>query len=147
MTDNKKRISIKLSPKVFQGVLAALALVGMFLVGMWLGRAHSAAGWPGSSAIQQLRSQVVSRIHRQLQKPTPSPATASRAAEVPRIGLEEAREKLEIGANVVIVDVRSKEYFDQGHIKGALSLPLSEMEARYGELSSDKEIIIYGDRC
>jgi len=61
--------------------------------------------------------------------------------------LEEAREKLEIGANVVIVDVRSKEYFDGGHIKGALSLPLLEMEARYGELSSDKEIIIYGDRC
>jgi len=71
----------------------------------------------------------------------------SEYSNVPRIGLEELKEKLDAGADLVVVDVRSKEEFEQGHIPGAISIPYSEMKARYRELPRDKEIITYCARC
>jgi 3-mercaptopyruvate sulfurtransferase SseA len=43
----------------------------------------------------------------------------------------------------VAVDVRTKEQFDGGHIKGALSLPRPELAKRAGELPKDKLIVFY----
>jgi NADPH-dependent 2,4-dienoyl-CoA reductase/sulfur reductase-like enzyme/rhodanese-related sulfurtransferase len=39
-----------------------------------------------------------------------------------------------------LVDVRSAAEFEQGHIPGALNLPLDELRSRLGELSPDQEI-------
>ncbi len=67
---------------------------------------------------------------------------------MPRISLEQLKEKLDAGADIVIVDVRSKEDFDEGHISGAVSIPWQqEIEARYTELPRDKEVIIYCSDC
>lgn len=125
--------------------LAALGIVGIFFVGVLLGKTLSAAGWPPASIAQQLRSKVVRQIWPQT--PTPLPTATRGTVEVPRLSREEVKERLDSGANVVIVDVRSKEDFDEAHIKGAISIPLSEVEGRYAELSRDKEIIIYCSRC
>jgi rhodanese-related sulfurtransferase len=57
------------------------------------------------------------------------------------------KEKLDAGADIVIVDVRSKEEFDESHIIGAVSIPWEEIESRYTELPRDKEIITYCARC
>lgn len=43
----------------------------------------------------------------------------------------------------VYVDVRSKETFDQGHIPGAISIPLSELQARMRDLPVKKFLITY----
>lgn len=43
----------------------------------------------------------------------------------------------------VAVDVRTKDQFDGGHIKGALSLPRTELAKRAGELPKDKLIVFY----
>lgn len=43
----------------------------------------------------------------------------------------------------VFVDVRSKESYDAGHIKGAISIPLSELLGRLRELPPRKFIITY----
>lgn len=43
----------------------------------------------------------------------------------------------------VFVDVRSKESYDAGHIKGAISIPLSELLGRLRELPPKKFIITY----
>ena len=43
----------------------------------------------------------------------------------------------------IILDVRTKEEFDSGHLDSALLVPVDELETRYGELSKDKPIIVY----
>jgi rhodanese-related sulfurtransferase/DNA-binding transcriptional ArsR family regulator len=44
---------------------------------------------------------------------------------------------------VVLIDVRPAIEFQSGHIPGALSMPVSELEARVHELPDDKEIVAY----
>jgi len=44
---------------------------------------------------------------------------------------------------VVVLDVRSDEEYQAGHLPGALSIPLDQLEARLGELPADQEIVAY----
>jgi rhodanese-related sulfurtransferase/DNA-binding transcriptional ArsR family regulator len=44
---------------------------------------------------------------------------------------------------VVVVDVRPPEEFHAGHVPGALSIPMDELEARIVELPRDREIVAY----
>ena len=43
----------------------------------------------------------------------------------------------------IILDVRTKEEFDLGHLDSALLIPVDELETRYSELIKDKPIIVY----
>jgi rhodanese-related sulfurtransferase/predicted transcriptional regulator len=45
--------------------------------------------------------------------------------------------------DVVLVDVRPRDEFEAGHIEGAQSIPLSELEQRLDELPTDREVIAY----
>jgi rhodanese-related sulfurtransferase/predicted transcriptional regulator len=45
--------------------------------------------------------------------------------------------------DVVLVDVRPQDEFEAGHIGGAQSIPLDELEQRLDELPSDREVIAY----
>jgi len=66
------------------------------------------------------------------------------ALDVPRMTLNELKNKLDKKADIIVVDVRSKYSFVQEHIKGAISIPLGEVEERYKELlPKDKEIVFY----
>jgi rhodanese-related sulfurtransferase/biotin operon repressor len=81
-------------------------------------------------------------------------ASAARLAEVERaardylgdeveaIGREELVERLGRG-DVVLVDVRPSEEFAAGHIEGARSVPLDELERRLTELPADREVVAY----
>jgi rhodanese-related sulfurtransferase len=75
-------------------------------------------------------------------------AEAERAAreylgdDVDAIDIEELRERLNRG-DVVLVDVRPEEEFRAGHIEGARSIPLEELEERLAELPPDAEIVAY----
>ena len=62
--------------------------------------------------------------------------------KVPRIPLEAAKEKLDEG-QALLIDVRSKESYDQAHAAGALSIPEEQMDARLSELPRDKLLILY----
>ncbi len=133
--------------KAIYKVLGVLGIVVVFVVGIWLGRLYSAAGGPGAVTLQQFRSTVVRQI-RQLWEPSTPPSVPDSGSAVPRISLEQLKEKLDAVVDLVIVDVRSKEDFDEGHVPGAVSIPWpQEMEARYTELPRDKEIIVYCGRC
>ena len=59
-----------------------------------------------------------------------------------RIERDQAIKKVHDG-KAVWVDVRSKDSYDAGHIKGAINIPLSEILTRIGELPAKKEIITY----
>jgi hypothetical protein len=61
---------------------------------------------------------------------------------VPRVTVGDARAAHEL-QQAVFVDVRSADQYAQGHIPGALSIPLSELEGRLNELSKDRRIITY----
>ena len=81
-------------------------------------------------------------------------ASAARLAEVERaardyLGEEvEAVEREELIARMrrgeaVLVDVRPAEEYAAGHIDGARSIPITELERRLGELPEDREVIAY----
>jgi rhodanese-related sulfurtransferase len=47
----------------------------------------------------------------------------------------------EIGrAGVVLLDVREADEFEQGHVDGAVNLPLSELRRRIDEVPRDREL-------
>jgi rhodanese-related sulfurtransferase len=75
-------------------------------------------------------------------------AEVARAAEdylgkdVERIGRAELLTRLETG-DAVLVDVRPVEEYAAGHIEGARSIPIDELETRLAELPDDAEIVAY----
>jgi rhodanese-related sulfurtransferase len=62
--------------------------------------------------------------------------------DVETIGRAELLERLRHG-DVVVVDVRPEEEFAAGHIEGARSIPIEELERRLAEIPSDQEIVAY----
>ena len=62
--------------------------------------------------------------------------------EVEAIGADELATRLR-DHDVVLVDVRPPAEFKAGHIDGARSIPLEELEQRLGELPADTEIVAY----
>ena len=62
--------------------------------------------------------------------------------EVEAIGADELTTRLR-DHDVVLLDVRPPEEFDAGHIDGARSIPLDELERRLGELPANTEIVAY----
>ena len=81
-------------------------------------------------------------------------ASAARLAEVERaaheylgddvdtIGREDLLARLARG-DVVLVDVRPEPEYEAGHIEGARSIPLEELERRLAELPADAEVVAY----
>lgn len=77
-------------------------------------------------------------------------ATGLASAQTGEPGLETAR-RIDIKKAVslvqkhkaVYVDVRPKDAYEQGHIKGAMNIPLGELMGRLGELPKGKTIITY----
>jgi len=43
----------------------------------------------------------------------------------------------------IILDVRTKEEFDSGHLDYVVLIPVDDLEARYGELTKNKPVIVY----
>ncbi|MGH7686252.1 MAG: ArsR/SmtB family transcription factor [Candidatus Dormibacteria bacterium] len=81
---------------------------------------------------------------------------AARLAEVDRVVRDYflARDGLETisrgellarvaSADVTVLDVRPRDEFVQGHIPGAVSVPLAELEQRLSSLSGDREVVAY----
>jgi rhodanese-related sulfurtransferase len=62
--------------------------------------------------------------------------------DVETIGRAELIERLRRG-DVVLVDVRPAEEYAAGHIEGARSIPIDELESRLAELPADREVVAY----
>ena len=76
----------------------------------------------------------------QAQKPTP--AGSPHADGVRRVTIDEL-EALQKEGKAFIVDVRSQDAYDAGHIPGAKLIPLEVITSRTKELPSDKLIVTY----
>ena len=62
--------------------------------------------------------------------------------EVEAIGRDELVKRMARG-DVVLVDVRPEEEYAAGHIEGARSVPIDELERRLADLPADQEIVAY----
>ena len=54
----------------------------------------------------------------------------------------QVKQWLDEGQKMVILDIRTRERFDQGHIPGAVSVPLQELHRRYAEIPQDSLIVV-----
>jgi rhodanese-related sulfurtransferase len=62
--------------------------------------------------------------------------------EIEAIGRDELLKRLR-RRDVVLVDVRPEDEFEAGHIEGARSIPLDQLERHLDELPSGREVIAY----
>jgi rhodanese-related sulfurtransferase len=62
--------------------------------------------------------------------------------EVETIGREELIARMRKG-DVVLIDVRPQDEFQAGHITGAKSIPIAELEHRLADLPTDRELVAY----
>ena len=62
--------------------------------------------------------------------------------ELEPVSRSELLDRLRAGAATVL-DVRPEDEFEQGHLPGALNIPLSQLERRLAELPPDREIVAY----
>lgn len=62
-----------------------------------------------------------------------------------KITAEEAKGIIDTEDNIIILDVRTQEEFDEGHIENAVLLPNTEIAERIEEIIPDKEtkILVY----
>ena len=58
------------------------------------------------------------------------------------ITAEEAKAIMDAEEGYIILDVRAKEEYDQGHIPGAIVIPHTEIKARAEEALTDKDQLI-----
>ena len=75
----------------------------------------------------------------------PTPVTSHEEetySEISRVSLDETKAAMDAGT-AVIVDVRSAEAYQGGHIAGAINIPLGELETRLDELDKTQWIITY----
>lgn len=52
------------------------------------------------------------------------------------------KEKLKNNEDIIVIDVRQKEEYDDFHIPGSRLIPLGELKNRYAELHNDDEIYV-----
>lgn len=63
-------------------------------------------------------------------------------ASMEPIALEELMERIEKG-EVLLLDVRPQDEYQMGHIPGAISMPIEELENHLASLPANKEIVAY----
>jgi rhodanese-related sulfurtransferase len=72
-------------------------------------------------------------------------AGAGTAAAYAKISALEAKEIIESGDSYILLDVRTQEEYDSGHIEGSILLPYTEIEQLAPEKLPDKDatILVY----
>lgn len=68
--------------------------------------------------------------------------TKSRS-EVKNISVKQAKELIEEGRDIFVLDVRAKEEYNEGHIKGSHLIPLQNIEQNIHKIPKDKKVIVY----
>jgi rhodanese-related sulfurtransferase len=59
------------------------------------------------------------------------------------ISIQKAMKLIEEKPDLVILDVRTIAEFEEGHIEGAINIPVDEIDSRLDDLSKDDELLVY----
>lgn len=69
---------------------------------------------------------------------------AASGAEPPRMTMDEFKKLYDDPAKrPLIIDVRAKASYDEGHIKGSISFPEAEVDSRVAEMPKDRLVVAY----
>jgi rhodanese-related sulfurtransferase len=73
--------------------------------------------------------------------------SAAAQSDMPRISIKELKDLMDRKTPITIIDVQPKTLYDEGHIKGAISLPASKRIALEDvwDLPSERLIVTYCD--
>ena len=79
-----------------------------------------------------------------VEKPAPAVEETAHNAELSyqTISSDEAKKMMDEDSAVVILDVRTKDDFDTGHIEGAILIPDDKIEEKAEEILTDKSAVI-----
>jgi 3-mercaptopyruvate sulfurtransferase SseA len=110
-------------------LIAATAVVGFLATGLACAQMKSAVA-PATASSPQVRTA------------TPMPVVQPPADSARRITREEAI-KMVKAKKAVFVDVRGKDQYDLGHIKGAINIPLGDIVTRIRDVPAKTFIITY----
>ena len=74
-----------------------------------------------------------------------SKSTDNKSDGYQKITAAAVKSRLDNGEKLIIVDVRTKEEYDTGHIKNSILIPYDEIEAKAASLLTDKNasIVVY----
>ena len=59
------------------------------------------------------------------------------------VTVQEARRLIEDKPDLVLLDVRTESEYEEGHIEGAVNIPVQELSVRFDELSPEDELLVY----
>ncbi len=68
--------------------------------------------------------------------------TTPEKAQYTDVSIQQAKEMIDRG-DVLILDVRTQEEYDAGHIKNSTLIPVQVLDKRLNELPRDKKILVY----
>lgn len=132
----KNRQQPSSNPNIAYAVLTAGAIAVLTLVGWALYRSFNA---PVPSTVVATPPPNAAPIS---QQPVSSSDDEAAKAAVPRIAVDDLHQR--VGRNeVTLIDVRTKEGWDSGHIKGAMHIPLASVESYLSYIPRDKPIVTY----
>ncbi|MEW6697631.1 MAG: rhodanese-like domain-containing protein [Bacillota bacterium] len=87
----------------------------------------------GCTAVQPVQNSPQERASEQ---------TAKQAATYENISADQLKEMLEKN-DLQLIDVREPDEYQAGYIKGAVLIPLGELEQRLQEISKEKPVVVY----
>lgn len=75
----------------------------------------------------------------------PPPRSSRATAAAPAVGgpVTGARARALVASGATLLDVRSAEEWGDGHLDGAVNIPVAELPARVGELPRDRPVVVY----
>jgi phage shock protein E len=59
------------------------------------------------------------------------------------ISVSDASAMIQSSSNLLVVDVRTPQEYAQGHLKGAINIPLSDLPLQIGGLDRNRPILVY----
>ena len=74
---------------------------------------------------------------------TMAPQSVSQQVSYQIISASEARAMIQSSPNLLVVDVRTPEEFAQGHLQGAINIPLSNLPTQISSLDRNRPILVY----
>lgn len=66
-----------------------------------------------------------------------------KSISIPTIEARTVHDELVAGENITILDVRTKEEYDEGHIHGSVHLPVDDLEEMAETVLTDKNATVY----
>ena len=56
---------------------------------------------------------------------------------------EELDRRIHDEEKITLIDVRNPELYNKGHIRGAINIPMEELEDRLGEIPRNRTVVVY----